>query len=175
MLCVVKLDMLCWKTVLSVSNHHMSKLMLISIACWWMVKWRHRRNNKKTMQGCQDCGIRSELKNLPLVSTVSDLPFVWQLGMYVSGHWGALCLDLLSRMSPRPWARSRSFSRVTSSLSSRTSFALGSSLMTALHLICLALSAYLWMSKQRQWSKQPLISQECFYLEQESPLKTIRI
>lgn len=56
----------------------------------------------------------------------------------------ALCPDLLSRMSPRPWALSRSLKRVTSSFSSRTSLALGSSLITALHLICLARSAYLW-------------------------------
>lgn len=46
-------------------------------------------------------------------------------------------------MSPRPWERRRSFSRATSSLSSRTNLLLGSSLMTALQRICLALSAYL--------------------------------
>lgn len=49
----------------------------------------------------------------------------------------------LSMMSPRPWERRRSFSRATSSLSSRTNLLLGSSLMTALQRICLALSAYL--------------------------------
>lgn len=46
-------------------------------------------------------------------------------------------------ISPSPWARRRSFSRVTSSFNSRTSLALGSSLITALHLICFARSAYL--------------------------------
>lgn len=46
-------------------------------------------------------------------------------------------------MSPRPWAYSRSRSRVTSSFSSRISLLLGSSLMTALQRICLARSAYL--------------------------------
>lgn len=132
-----------------------------------MVKGRRRKNNMKTMQTGRDCRIRSELKNLPLVSTVSDLLFAWQFGMYRSSHWGALCLDLLSRMSPRPWAWSSSFRRVTSSFSSRTSLALGSSLMTALHLICLALSAYLWISNQWQWSKQPLISQESPYHNQD--------
>ena len=49
----------------------------------------------------------------------------------------------LSVMSPRPWAYSRSRSRVTSSFSSRISLLLGSSLMTALQRICLARSAYL--------------------------------
>lgn len=53
------------------------------------------------------------------------------------------CRHSLSVMSPRPWAYSRSRSRVTSSFSSRISLLLGSSLMTALHRICLARSAYL--------------------------------
>lgn len=68
----------------------------------------------------------------------------WMMG---GGHEDGLLEapfpDLLSRMSPRPWALRRSFKRVTSSFSSRTSLALGSSLITALHLICLARSAYL--------------------------------
>lgn len=50
---------------------------------------------------------------------------------------------LLSMMSPRPWAQRRSFRRPTSSFSSRTRRLLGSSLITALQRICLALSAYL--------------------------------
>lgn len=42
-----------------------------------------------------------------------------------------------------PWDRRSSLSLLTSSFSSLTSRAFGSSLMTALHFICLALSAYL--------------------------------
>lgn len=53
------------------------------------------------------------------------------------------CRYSLSVMSPRPWAYSRSRSRVTSSFSSRISLLLGSSFMTALQRICLARSAYL--------------------------------
>ena len=55
-------------------------------------------------------------------------------------------------MSPRPWAQRRSFRRDTSSFSSRTNRLLGSSLITALQRICLARSAYLWVSGRDHWA-----------------------
>lgn len=55
-------------------------------------------------------------------------------------------------MSPRPCAQRRSFRRDTSSFSSRTNRLLGSSLITALQRICLARSAYLWVSGRDHWA-----------------------
>lgn len=89
---------------------------------------------------------KHQIKSLRMIE--ENLSRFIQIQCWLVGKWDgslleALCPDLLSRMSPRPWALSRSFKRVTSSFSSRTSLALGSSLITALHLICLARSAYL--------------------------------
>lgn len=83
----------------------------------------------------QSLGLRAEgprgQRDLPQPRSPAALP-------RTGGHRHSL-----SAMSPRPWAYSRSRSRVTSSFSSRISLLLGSSLMTALQRICLARSAYL--------------------------------
>lgn len=69
-----------------------------------------------------------------------------------------------------PWDRRSSLSLLTSSLSSRTRRAFGSSFITALHFICLALSAYLQQDTvyEFRWYKKENVPQFCAWKKREN-------